>query len=171
MSDLCHKRDRAMKTILLTKGHTALVDDQDYDYLMQWAWHLAAGQYAAHDSRNFNKDCGEYVYMHTVIADRMGLKDSQDVDHKDGNGLNNRRSNLRPSAHRLNLANRGPQHNNTSGFKGVTWDKNRGKWSASIKVKQKRINLGRFATKVAAAQAYNRAAKQHFGEFAYLNPL
>lgn len=160
-----------MKTIPLTKGKEAVVDDEDYDYLMQWEWHFAAGKYAASDTRNASRTVGAYRYMHELVLQRAGFSPTVEVDHDDGDGLNNQRLNLRESTHSQNLANRGPQLNNTSGYKGVTWDKARGKWQASIKVRGQRLNLGRFEMKIDAARAYNEAALQHFGEFAYLNPL
>ena len=153
-----------MKKITLTKGKEALVDDQDYEFLMRWKWHAACGgKYAGRRPKS------GAIYMHQLIAKRMGFENIP--DHIDGNGLDNRRANLRPATHQLNLANRGPQVNNTSGFKGVTYDKARGKWFASIKVQGKRYNLGRFDDKVEAARVYNKAAKKHFGEFAWLNPI
>ena len=150
-----------MQKIPLTKGKEALVDDQDYDYLMQWKWHAAKGVKYAGRNRS--------IYMHQVIAERMGFETI--ADHIDGNGLDNRRENLRPATNQLNQANRGPQVNNTSGFKGVYYDKARDKWRAQIMVHQKQHNLGRFDDKVEAARVYNKAAKKHFGEFAWLNPI
>lgn len=107
--------------------------------------------------------------MHQTIGKLMGFPGI--ADHINNNGFDNRRKNLRPASHQMNLANRGPQVNNTSGYKGVTWDKSRDKWKAQIKVMQKCVFVGRFDDKVEAAKAYNQAAKKHFGEFAWLNPI
>jgi hypothetical protein len=93
-----------------------------------------------------------------------------EVDHINGNTLDNRRSiNLRLSDHRRNSGNRGPNSNNTSGFKGVSFDKESGKYSANIRDHGKQKKLGRFPTAELAARAYDRAAVEVFGEFAWLN--
>jgi hypothetical protein len=91
------------------------------------------------------------------------------VDHKDGNGLNNRRGNLRSCTRKQNAANRRLATNNKSGYKGVHWSKTRHKWVAQIGVDKKCINLGAFIDPWEAAQAYNTAALIEWGEFALLN--
>lgn len=155
-----------MKRISLTKGMEALVDDQDYEFLMQWNWHAGkGGKYAARKPASVN------MYMHKSIAGRMGFPPVLLVDHRDGNTMNNQRENLRPSTNQQNLMNRGPQVNNTSKFKGVTFDSARGKWKAQLKKDQRMIFQARFDSKIEAAKAYNKAAQEHFGEFAWLNPI
>jgi hypothetical protein len=89
--------------------------------------------------------------------------------HKDGNGLNCQDGNLRVCTSSQNGMNRGKQSDNTSGYKGVTWDKSKGKWQASIKVNQKTIFLGRFNNVIEAAKAYDEGAKKYHGAFARLN--
>jgi hypothetical protein len=159
-----------MKRILLTKGGEALVDDQDHDYLSRWKWYAAkGGKYAARDTRSSNRRRGTLIYMHDVVAARIGMVGT--IDHANRDTLDNQRHNLRPATGSQNGANRGPQVNNTSGYKGVTWDKARHRWSASIKVRGQRKNLGRFDNKIEAARAYNQAALKHFGVFAFLNPV
>jgi hypothetical protein len=160
-----------VKTIPLTKGKVAIVDDVDYGYLMQWTWHVAKGvRYAARCPRLVDNSNAHIIYMHRVVADRMTLLGSC-IDHIDGNGLNNSRSNLRLATDSQNKANRGPQRDNTSGYKGVTWDKGRRRWHAQIKQQYRNIFLGRFTDIVDAAKAYNEAALKYYGEFAYLNPI
>lgn len=88
------------------------------------------------------------------------------IDHINGDGLDNRWSNLRLATHAQNRANSRRQKNNTSGFKGVVWDKARGKWIAAIRADGKGIYLGRFNTPEAAHAAYVAAAERHFGSFA-----
>ena len=142
------------------------MDDQDYDHLMQWKWHAAkGGKYAGRRPRS------GAVYMHSVIARRMGMPAGTIPDHRNGDGLDNRRSNLRPATNQTNLMNRGPQVNNTSGFKGVIFDKRSDAWRAQIKVDGRYIYLGCFDSKIEAAEAYNEAATKFFGEFAWLNPI
>lgn len=149
-----------MKKILLTQGKNAFVDDEDFQKLNQYKWCFHKLGYAVRRS----KQTGNIVYMHREL-----LKVSQ-VDHKDGNKLNNQKNNLRSCNHSQNNANRF-QRNNTSGIKGVYWDKARKKWHAQIQVNRKMIALGRFTNKQEAGLIYNEAAIKYFGEFAKLNSL
>jgi len=102
--------------------------------------------------------------MHILIT---GYKIGRRVDHINGNGLDNRRSNLRIATSQQNNRNRKICNLNTSGFKGVRLDRN--KWRADIRIDGKRKNLGRFVNPEAAAAAYDEAARKYFGEFATLN--
>lgn len=111
------------------------------------------------------------IHQHTYGAQRLAFlyikghwPDNQ-MDHKDGNSLNNRWLNLRECTRSQNAANSGPQKNNKLGIKGV-WRRKRGKFRSGIRVYGKRINLGTFDTLEVAAHAYQRAAKMYFGEFA-----
>jgi hypothetical protein len=110
--------------------------------------------------------------MHQAIAERMHLniKDKK-VDHKDRNGLNNQRSNLRIATDSQSNSNQGKRKNNTSGYTGVTEDKRRNKWVANIRVKGKQSFLGIFTNKKDAARAYNEAAIKCRGPFAVLNKI
>lgn len=108
---------------------------------------------------------GRTVCMHRLI---MGFPKRR-VDHRDGYGLNNRRANLRECTHGQNLANAPKPVNNTSGFKGVCYDKSRGKYLATIQKDGRQIFLGRHATAEQAAAAYDKAAVELFGEFALTN--
>jgi len=91
------------------------------------------------------------------------------IDHVDGNGLNNQKANLRVASHAENCANRRINRNNTSGFKGVS--KNKERWQAYIRVAYRQIHLGYFDTPEEAAEAYDRAAIAYFGEFAKTNKM
>lgn len=101
------------------------------------------------------------------------------VDHIDGNGLNNLRSNLRFATMSQNIANSKVRKDNTTGYKGVSWFvgskhpngvwKSKPSWTARIGINGKRITVGYFATKEEAARAYNKAAIKYHGEFAKLN--
>jgi hypothetical protein len=109
-----------MKEIPLTKGAVALVDDIDYDYLMQWKWHLSSRGYAMRDARRKVKGwkVGHAYQMGQVVAKRMGLQSvgSQTVDHENRNRLDNRRENLR-------LATKSEQTINSENGDGVFFDK------------------------------------------------
>src|SRR3990167_8684300 len=133
-----------MKKIELTKGQYALVDDKDFKVLSQHKWHCSFYGYAA------RRDSGKIVYMHSVI---LPAQEGMRVDHINRNSLDNRRENLRVCTHRQNLWNRPKSENNTSGFKGVSWEKRRNKWRASICKNYKQYSLGEFFTKEEAALA------------------
>ena len=109
---------------------------------------------------------GRMVLIHRVIFLWHHGHMPTYIDHKDLNKLNNRIGNLRPATKAENGRNRSKQRNNTSGHKGVTWDKSRSKWTAAIVVNQKRIYLGRFEDLNIAAKAYAEAAVRYHGEFA-----
>lgn len=162
-----------MKTIPLSQGKSAMVDEADYEYLIRWPWHalevkrkrLPSVWYAARSSTWK----GSPVYMHREIARRMGLPQPFKVDHWDANGLNNQRGNLRPCSMTQNNGNRRKESGRSSRFKGVSWFARTRKWVVQIKAHGRRYCLGYFHKEEQAAMAYDRAAKQHFGEFARLN--
>ncbi|QDV72476.1 HNH endonuclease [Botrimarina mediterranea] len=155
-----------MREIPLTQGKFALVDDEDYDRLVsRGSWFFQAEGYAV---RNERRPGGgqQMVKMHRLI---MNAPDGFDVDHINNDKLDNRRVNLRLCSRAQNCRNRGPQANNPSGLKGVFFDRQHRRWTAQIRFDQRRYFLGRFTNPFDAAAAYDRAAKQHFGEFAWLN--
>lgn len=158
-----------MRTIPLSRGLEAIVDDADHEWLSQWKWtaDLAPnGKFYAH--RMVKQDSGRRkVRMHQLLCARG----PNGVDHKNGDSLDNRRENLRPCSKSQNACNRGVQRNSTSGFKGVSRRKDNGLWAAYIKHCGKRRHLGLHETKVGAAIAYNIAAIQLHGEFAVLNDV
>lgn len=145
-------------TIELTQGKMTVVDDEDAD-LTAWGWCASKGKnkktfYAV---RNGAK-------LHRVIAARMGI--SGNVDHEDRDGLNNRRSNLRPASGTQNQANQGLRKDNVSGVKGVSWYKRTGQWFAKIQVNGKQKGLGYFDEIADAAEAVRTAREKAFGAFA-----
>ena len=148
------------KQISLTQGKVALVDDNDYEWLMGWSW-CFDGRYAV---RGENRN-GRF-YMHRQI---MGATHGEVTDHINQNKLDNHRCNLRLVTQAQNGMNRLGNANHTSRYKGVHLDQQTGMWRAQIKVGEKRLQLGRFANEVDAALAYNKSAVEHYGEFARLN--
>lgn len=116
-------------------------------------------------------------YVHRLVGSAFGLIDlgdsKQQIDHIDHNPRNNHLDNLRAATNQQNNAwrSRAPNGNNTSGYTGVFWDKSRGKWMAAIGYNCKFKNLGRFKCKHEAAAAYNTAARELFGEFAFQNEI
>jgi hypothetical protein len=158
-----------MKEIPLTQGKVALVDDGDYDYLSQWEWYANKGGNTFYAKRNISiRGKQTQIKMHRVI---LQVKEEDYVDHKDHNGLNNQRYNIRVSSRDGNEHNRGKRSNNTTGYKGVVQDKRRVSttYEARITVNGERVYLGRFAAVEEAARAYDEAAKKLHGEFACLN--
>lgn len=152
-----------MKHIKLTQGKVALVDDDLYEYLNQWKWFARKNRIVYYAVRYPD------IKMHRVVAELRGIPLGSDIDHRDGDGLNNQTYNLRASSPQQNAANRGPTCDNATGFKGVYWRRREQRWAASIKVGDKSKHLGYFDTALEAALAYDDAAKEAFGEFAYSN--
>ena len=155
-----------MKTIPLTRGYQAFVDDEDYELVTQHKWtahiNVDGSVYAV---RGRNKKC-PHAFMHRLI---MNAQPGQLVDHRNERTLDNRRSNLRLCKQAENLRNRGKTKANTSGFKGVTFRKSTGRWIAQIKANYQHYYLGVFDTAKKAAKAYDTAALRLHGEFARLN--
>ena len=163
-----------MRTIPLTQGKVALADDQDYVWLSQWKWHALKRVLKKRDAwyavRCVRTPGGRViaVYMHVEIAARMGIGQRHKVDHWDGDSLNNQRKNLRAATHAQNCQNRQKQPH-SSKYKGVSWENKAGRWRAQIQVDGRCIFLGYFVREEDAARAYDRAARQYFGDFALLN--
>ena len=156
-----------MKEIKLTQGKVALVDDGDFEILNVYQWHIDKSRHGYYARRS--KKWGVRP-MHRVI---MGLikGEGHEVDHINGNGLDNRRCNLRICLQSQNAQNRRKIKLKSSQFKGVTKRKNYPKWRARIRLSGKLENLGDFDNELQAAAAYNFAAVQKFGEFACLNSV
>ncbi len=157
--------------IPLTKGQVAYVDECDAD-IADYLWS------ANRNKKRFFGASREYknsrIHMHIVVLERkLGRRIRKDrlLDHKNGNVFDNQRSNLREATHQQNNRNRASNKYSSSKYCGVSRRKNRN-WSACINIggkKKKRINLGCFYNEKDAARAYDRAALEHFGEYARLN--
>ncbi len=152
-----------MKEIPLSQGKVALVDDYDFDYLSKHKWCVQKDRHRFYAVRSIQSNkIQKGIRMHREI---LSLLPGQCADHINGNGLDNRRSNLRRATISQNGANRRKGSNNTSGAKGVTWVKRLKLWQASICVNGRLVHIGRFKDIEVAARAYKIAAAIIFGAF------
>jgi hypothetical protein len=157
-----------MKTIPLTRGLVALVDDADFEALSRFRWSAAPRKRRVYAARHDNTKAGRpTVLMHSQI-----LPCAATVDHRDGDGLNNQRANLRPATIQENLRGRCRKREGTSSkFRGVSWRPDKGKWAVAICSNGVPRHLGYFSDERDAAKTYNDHAKILFGDFASLNEL
>src|SRR5690606_24980699 len=144
-----------------------IVDADDYEWLSQWVWGAQESRSGLR-ARRIDRSEGRQkkIYMSRVI---LNAQAGEYVDHINGDTLDNRRSNLRLCSNQENLMNRGLNKNNTSGYKGVTWNAQKNKWMAQITVDHQHVYLGCFESPQDAARAYDKAASDSFGEFALTN--
>lgn len=157
-----------MKIIVINSpkygAHEVFVDDSDFELVSGYTWAIMkdSGHKTVYATTQRNK---KRIKMHRLI---MGIDNPKTlVDHKDRNGLNNQRENLRIASNSDNQANKILR--SKSGYMGVTWHKNRERWQAQIRKNGKFIYLGFFIDKIDAAKAYDTKAKEVHGEFANLN--
>lgn len=162
--------DKASGTrqIPLTQGLFAAVDAADYEWLSNFKWSArrdGATFYAGRKSTVNGRQTT--MLMHRLI---LGLTDPRiQCDHRDRNGLNNARENLRPASRSQNTCNQRKRSDNTSGYIGVKLNKASGKWFAQITRGGRLIHLGRYSTPEEAARARDAEAIKVYGEFAHLN--
>lgn len=158
-----------MKEIPLSLGLVALVDDEDFTYLSQWAWYAKSNRYKSFYVKRTLRVNGKsfYVAMHRQI---LGAPPGVIVDHANRNTLDNRKLNLRFATTHQNMCNRIAVRSRF-GYRGVKQRRSgHGKWEARISLLDgTRRHLGSFETAEDAARAYDEAAKRAHGEFAVLN--
>ncbi len=154
------------EAIPLTQGKFAIVDKEDFPWLNKWKWYYKDGYAARNSKGNSRKIKRTTIRMHREI---IKAEKGQDVDHINLDRLDNRKSNLRICNNFGNARNRCKYANNTSGYKGVYFEKESNKWKAQIVFKNKKINLGRYTNPREAAIVYDIAAEQLFKEFANTN--
>jgi hypothetical protein len=170
-------RSADMKTVPLhgkiARGRVALVDDEDYELVIQYRWYVRetlrgagkrnSGPYAVTMIGSKQAGTRTSLGMHNLITGISG------IDHRDHNGLNNQRYNLRPATDLQNLRNTRGRLGFTSEYKGVYWSKQKRRWHALITIDGHGRHLGFYISDTEAALAYDDAAREHFGEFACLN--
>ena len=157
-----------MKKIALTQGQFALVDDDMFEELNKFKWHADKNYNTFYAVRNEGKSPHQKkIRMHRLI---MGVTDGKiQIDHKYGNGLDNRKKNLRICTNSENQINKKSKIGGTSKYKGVSWKTLNNKWNSKIGINGGTIQIGLFINEIEAAKAYNLKATELFGEFARLN--
>jgi len=164
-----------MREILLggrvANGRVALIDDEDFELVSQHRWHVF-------ESNSHGCQAGPYAFATIRVNDRKTkiqmhrlITGYPYTDHVNHDGLDNRRANLRPATNAQNNHNQRPRKSTSSQYKGVTWHRQVKKWQATIKLDGKCHYLGVFVIEEDAAHAYNAAALDAYGSYAYLNPL
>lgn len=157
-----------VRTIPLTKGYEAIVDAEDYEQLSHWSWHTLGGNgknlyairtvYVPDTRKQIN------VLMHRQVLG-IPVGSAYQTDHINGNGLDNRKSNLRSVTPGQNSMNQRVYKNNNSGYAGVGFDKAKNAWRARIRVSGQLKHLGYYEHREDAAAARRKAEEQYFGEY------
>ena len=158
-----------MKEIPLTRGMVALVDDDDFERIAKYRWYAHRNSSGIVYARATIKDSNgrnKRIRMHRLVLNECAPL----IDHVNGNGLDNRKQNLRLASNSQNLGNsRKGFGQGSSKYRGVHWDRMARFWRACISIKNRTKWLGTFPSEIEAATAYDLAAKEHFGDFARLN--
>jgi hypothetical protein len=157
-----------MASIPLTKGYSAIVDNEDVEWLSQWRWRAQVSMRNGklHRVVAVSTINGNTTQMHRFV---MHTPTGMDTDHINHNTLDNRRVNLRICSPQQNQFNKKPEGKGRSKYKGVSWTTNRQKWCARIRVRNKKKHIGYFTDEIEAARAYDAAARHEYGEFAATN--
>lgn len=145
----------------------AIIDKEDYGLVKNIKWSLMSNGYVVGSIKAVKEN--RRPLLHRYIL-QVGIKDLE-IDHKDRNPLNNRKTNLRLCTHSQNMQNAKMQKGNLANFKGVVWEPRTNKWIATLTLSGKRISLGCYRLKQDAAIAYNNGAEKYFGEFARVNTI
>lgn len=156
-----------MAELVLSKGKIAVIDDDDFKRASHHSWHYRL----CHGGKEYAsaRIDGKLVQLHRFLLNETDT--SKDIDHINGGTLDNRKCNLRSCTRTENICNAAIYASNTSGYKGVHFNKRDQKYQANIRINKKLKFLGYFKTASEAALAYNNAAVEAFGKFANINKL
>lgn len=143
----------------------AIIDEDDYLLIAAYDWWLRKDEFRNYVQTKIGRDS---ICIHQLI---LPAKQGFIIDHKDHNGLNNQRNNLRYATQEQNSFNRRMRLDNSSGYKGVSWAETSKKWRVQLQAGGTKRNGGLHNTKEEAALAYNKLAIRYFGEYATLNIL
>ena len=162
------------RCLKLTKGKTAIVDDEDYYWVSQWNWcavELSGIWYAKRSKKKgVLRNCESYeIYLHRVVT--RTIDKELVVDHLDSDGLNNQKSNLRVCTLAENNSHTSSHRDSSSKFLGVSYDAARNKWKVSLRCKGRTVLNKRFNTETEAALAYNDAARRYLGNNVNFNKV
>lgn len=158
-----------MRKMKLTQNKYALVDDEDYELVSRWKWHAAKVSCRSNTLYAVTRIAGKTMYMHRLI---LNVPKGKVTDHINGDGLDNRRSNIRICSQKQNVANSKRARRGRSKYKGVYWHKAAKKWCVQLGRRgENRKYLGLFEDEQAAALAYNKAAEELYGSYARLNEV
>lgn len=169
-NEVVHNVETGVTTIIaIHKGQPMeiLVDTADWPLVEPYSWHVERAKktyYAKTLTGMWSTKNKRGLRIHRLLCPT-----AEQVDHIDRNGLNNRRSNLRPATNQENNMNRGKKEGTSSSLIGVSWDKARNKWQSGIKIDGKRISLGRYTTAEEAGRARDCKALELFKDRAVLN--
>lgn len=160
---------QTIKKKYYVENQVVMVDDEDYEWLNKFHWHIRKTKNIAYAMSAATTEYPHKKTMHRMI---MGITDSKVyVDHKDGNGLNNQRSNLRIATFQQNSVNRRKLKPLSSKYLGVYWCNTKNRWKSYLQNNRKRIYVGTFKNEDDAAMAYNAKSIEINGEFASLNVI
>ena len=156
-----------MKEIPLTRGKVALIDDEDFESVSRFKWHVTHGyaRTVVHLGMVNGKRIQAYMYLHILI---LRPPKGMEVDHRYHDTLDCRRVNMRVCTRSQNQQNK-VKYKGSSKYKGVYWHTARDSWQTQIKHNGRTTYLGRFSDEADAAHVYDTKAREYFGEFAYLN--
>jgi len=153
-----------MKEIKLTQGKVAFVDDEDYERINRFKWYAHNCGNTFYATRH-KKNSTKLIRMHQEVMQRLSIQ--AEIDHKNGNGLDNRKYNLRLCTHHQNQSNRHKSSKGTSIYRGVHKKTNQRKWR--VRIGKEGCHLGYYDDEIQAAKVYDTAAFARYGEFAQLN--
>lgn len=156
-----------MTKYIKISGQVAMVDNEDYDWISKFSWHLKNSGTVLYARCNVVLDNKHTTMtMHRMV---MTAKKGQIVDHIDRNGLNNQKYNLRFATKAQNKMNCISHKNSSSKYKGVHWNKVSKVWQSRIQFEGKKIFLGAFDNEIEAARAYDKKSIEIFGEYSRVN--